>query len=42
MKNRAEISFDISKPGIYRIEVFQLLDGEARGWIYANPVYITE
>jgi hypothetical protein len=42
MKNHDEISFDISKPGVYRIEVFQLLDGEARGWIYANPVYITE
>ncbi|MFM7318581.1 MAG: PHP domain-containing protein [bacterium] len=42
LKNSAEMVFSLTKPGVYRLEVFQILDGEARGWIYANPVYITE
>lgn len=38
--NTAKADFKIEKPGVYRVEVFQKLDGEYRGWIYANPIYI--
>lgn len=39
-QGKAVVSFPIEKPGVYRVEAFQNLDGEYRGWIYANPVYI--
>ncbi|MBI1323539.1 histidinol phosphatase [bacterium] len=39
-ENTAEASFLIEEPGVYRVEVFQKLDGEYRGWIYASPVYV--
>jgi len=39
-EGKAEVAFPIEKPGVYRVEAFQKLDGEYRGWIYANPVYI--
>ena len=42
IKDTAETTLDLTKPGVYRVEVFQVLDGEARGWIYANPVFVTE
>jgi len=38
--NTGNAEFKIEKPGVYRVEVFQKLDGEYRGWIYANPIYI--
>jgi len=30
----------ITGPGVYRVEGWLTLDGEARGWIYANPIYV--
>jgi hypothetical protein len=38
--NSTEAEFKVEKPGVYRVEAFQMLDGEYRGWIYANPIYI--
>ena len=38
--NCTEAIFKVEKPGVYRVEAFQMLDGEYRGWIYANPIYI--
>jgi hypothetical protein len=38
--NSTEAKFKVEKPGVYRVEAFQMLDGEYRGWIYANPIYI--
>jgi hypothetical protein len=40
LENTADASFKIDTAGVYRIEVFQKLDGEYRGWIYASPVYV--
>lgn len=40
IQNVADADFEVTEPGIYRVEVFQVLDGEARGWIYANPIYV--
>lgn len=42
IKDVADPAFELTNPGAYRVEVFQILDGEARGWIYANPVFVTE
>jgi len=39
-EDTADASFVIEQPGVYRVEVFQKLDGEYRGWIYASPVYV--
>jgi len=30
----------IMGPGVYRVEGWLTLDGEERGWIYANPIYV--
>lgn len=36
--DRAE--FPLKEPGVYRLEGWLTLDGEARPWIFANPVYV--
>jgi hypothetical protein len=36
--NGAELSFDVSAPGAYRVEV--LLPGSALPWILSNPIYV--
>jgi hypothetical protein len=41
-RDQNEVEFQINQPGVYRVEVFQILDDEARGWIYANPIYIRD
>jgi hypothetical protein len=30
----------VATPGVYRVEGWLELDGEPRGWIYANPIYV--
>jgi hypothetical protein len=30
----------VNGPGVYRVEAWLTLDGEDRGWIYANPIYV--
>ncbi|MCC7375633.1 MAG: hypothetical protein IT581_13330 [Verrucomicrobiales bacterium] len=30
----------IDRPGVYRIEGWLMLDGEERGWLYGNPIYV--
>jgi hypothetical protein len=30
----------VDGPGVYRVEARLTLDGEDRGWIYANPIYV--
>jgi PHP domain len=34
------IDFAVDKPGIYRVEVWLTLAGEARPWILTNPIYV--
>jgi hypothetical protein len=38
--NSSKLDFEVSKPGVYRAEVWLTLDGEQRPWIYANPIRI--
>ena len=33
-------TFNIKKAGVYRLEAWLTVDGEERGWIYGNPIYI--
>ncbi|MBN1264125.1 MAG: CehA/McbA family metallohydrolase [Anaerolineales bacterium] len=30
----------VTKPGIYRVEVYSFSKGKNRGWIYSNPIYL--
>jgi len=30
----------IEAPGVYRVEGWLTLDGEDRGWVYTNPIYV--
>jgi hypothetical protein len=30
----------VTEPGVYRVEAWLSLDGEDRGWIYSNPIYV--
>jgi len=34
------IEYEPTEPGVYRVEGWLNLDGERRGWIYANPIYL--
>lgn len=31
-----------AEPGVYRVEVHRHYQGRWRGWIYSNPIYVTE
>ncbi len=39
-ETQASMDKVIEGPGVYRVEGWLTLDGEARGWIYANPIYV--
>jgi hypothetical protein len=30
----------VTEPGVYRVEGWLSLDGEERGWVYSNPIYV--
>lgn len=32
----------VTKPGIYRVEVYIFYKGKRRGWIFSNPIFVTE
>ena len=32
--------YDVSLPGVYRVEGWLESGGEERGWVYSNPIYI--
>lgn len=34
------IEYNLTRPGVYRIEAWITLDGESRPWIYSNPIYV--
>jgi PHP domain len=34
------IDFPVDRPGVYRVEVWLTLAGEARPWILTNPIYV--
>ena len=34
------LEWKVTGPGVYRIEGWLSLDGEERGWVYSNPIYI--
>ncbi|MEX2315680.1 MAG: PHP domain-containing protein [Pirellulales bacterium] len=34
------IDFAVDRPGVYRVEVWLTLAGEARPWILSNPIYV--
>lgn len=36
-----ELSHVVEEPGVYRVECWVKIAGEARPWIYSNPIYVT-
>lgn len=36
----ARVEFAVKEPGVYRLEAWLTVDGEARPWIFANPIYV--
>jgi len=40
--NGSFLSLPVKNPGAYRLEAWLDVDGEARPWIYSNPVYLEE
>jgi hypothetical protein len=34
------MEFNVQGPGVYRVEGWLELAGEARGWVYSNPIYV--
>jgi hypothetical protein len=39
-KTGAEFKYDVTTPGVYRIEASLDVGGESRPWIYSNPIYV--
>jgi len=35
-------SYSATRPGVYRVEVYQPFLGRRRAWIFSNPIYIRE
>jgi hypothetical protein len=35
-----EAKWPVSQPGVYRVEAYVTLGGEARPWIFSNPIYV--
>lgn len=40
--NREVCTHITTEPGVYRVEATLPFKGQKRGWIYSNPIYITE
>lgn len=38
--NQQHASFITSQPGAYRVEVYLNYQGQRRGWIFSNPIYV--
>jgi hypothetical protein len=35
-------SWPVTQPGVYRLECYKRYLGKKRGWIFSNPIWITE
>ncbi|MBW8010134.1 MAG: hypothetical protein FVQ83_02675 [Chloroflexi bacterium] len=40
LTNRKTYSYNVTEPGVFRVEAFKNFRGRRRGWIYSNPIYI--
>ena len=38
--NQQTLTYNVTKPGVYRVEVKRRYLGKKRGWIYSNPIYV--
>jgi len=38
--NSDKLDFNLGERGVYRAEIWLMIDGEARPWIYSNPIYV--
>ncbi len=36
----ASLEHSVTAPGVYRVEGWLEVDGEERGWVYSNPIYV--
>ncbi len=34
------VQFSVTESGVYRLEAWLTVDGEARPWVFANPIYV--
>jgi hypothetical protein len=41
-ENTDTISYPVTKPGAYRVECYMRFLGRKRGWIFSNPIYLTQ
>lgn len=41
-KVRDQHTWDITEPGVYRLECYRRYLGRKRGWIFSNPIWVTE
>ena len=37
---KERMEFPVKEPGVYRLEAWLTVDGEARPWIFSNPIYV--
>jgi hypothetical protein len=41
-ENSEAAVYTVTKPGAYRVETHVFFKGKRRGWIFSNPIYVTE
>lgn len=34
------LTYNASRPGVYRVEAYRRYLGRRRGWIFSNPIYV--
>ncbi len=39
---QARLTVPLTRPGVYRVEVYRRAWGRWRGWIFSNPIYVRE
>ena len=39
-RNQQTLTYNVSEPGVYRVEAHRSYLGKKRGWIYSNPIYV--
>ena len=39
-RNHQTMTYNVSEPGVYRVEAKRNYLGKKRGWIYSNPIYV--
>ncbi len=35
-----ELTYEVTQPGVYRVEAYRRFRLKRRGWVFTNPIYV--